>query len=110
MSRPKKPMAVSTGKISKEERANREAQEAKLKVERGGLEPPSHLTPRAQEEFLRVVNECESIGILDNLDLSVLSIYAFAWDQYLNCAERIQEDGPVIVKETATGIRQTVRG
>ena len=110
MGRPKKPMAVSASHLSKKGRADREAQEAKLKVERGGLEPPSHLTPRAQEEFLRVVNECESIGILDNLDLSVLSIYAFAWDQYLNCAEMIQKEGPVIIKETPTGIRQTVSG
>ena len=103
-------MAVSTANISKEERAQREQQESKLKVERNELQPPSHLTPRAQEEFLRVVNECERLDILDNLDLSVLSVYAFAWDMYLTCAEEIQRNGPVIIKETPSGISQSVSG
>lgn len=106
--RPKKTMAVSTGKISKEDRAKREKQEAQLKLERDGLKPPSNLTLRAQAEFMRVVGECEKLDILDNLDLSVLSIYAFAWDQYLTCAEMIQKEGPVEVKVTNNGESRSV--
>lgn len=106
--RPKKTMAVSTGKISKEDRAKREKQEAQLKLERDGLKPPSNLTLRAQAEFMRVVGECEKLDILDNLDRSVLSIYAFAWDQYLTCAEMIQKEGPVEVKVTNNGESRSV--
>lgn len=106
--RPKKTMAVSTGKISKDERAKREKQEAQLKLERDGLKPPSNLTLRAQAEFMRVVGECEKLDILDNLDLSVLSIYAFAWDQYLTCVEMIQKEGPVEVKVTNNGESRSV--
>ena len=67
----------STGKISKEDRANRKRQEEQLKIERNELEAgaPKWLSEQAAEEYKRVVEEAGKIGLLDNLDLAILAIY-----------------------------------
>ena len=81
MARPRKTSANLKRKISKEERAQRQAAEEKIKVKTDQLlTPPERLTERARQEFLRVVEESKELEVLDNLDLTFLIIYAEAWD------------------------------
>lgn len=109
MAQPRKLTCLSTGKIGKAERASREAQESKLKVSRADLTaPPDFLSESAQAEFMRVVRESEAIGIIDNLDLTVLALYANAWDEYIRCTEYIREHGPTVVQATANGDKEVI--
>ena len=83
--RPRKIVGISTGKIGKEKRINRKIQEEKLRLDRDQLEAgaPPWLSPLAQEEYMRVVQEAGKIRLLDNLDLAVLAIYADNYDRYV---------------------------
>ena len=93
--RPRKVVGISTGKIGKQKRLNRKIQEEKLKLERDQLEKgaPSWLSPLAQEEYIRVVQEAGKVRLLDNLDLAVLAIYADNYDRYVQASSALQEYG-----------------
>lgn len=93
--RPRKVVGISTGKIGKQKRLNRKIQEEKLKLECDQLEKgaPSWLSPLAQEEYMRVVQEAGKVRLLDNLDLAVLAIYADNYDRYVQASSALQEYG-----------------
>lgn len=69
----------------------------------GGFSVPNFLSDEAKQEFVRVVEAYESVGSLDSLDLSVLAVYADAWDNYEKLSKIIAETGPVLVKRRVTG-------
>ena len=98
MARPRKVVGISTGKIGKEKIANRQEQEKKIKVGREGLErgAPPWLDEEAAEEFERVVSEARAIDLFDNLDLTVLAIYADNYSRYMKAAEKMKNFGMVI--------------
>lgn len=100
--RPCKIVDISTGKIGKQARLNRKIQEEKIKLDRSALESgaPSWLNPLAAEEYTRVVTEAKKINLFDNLDLSVLAIYADSYSRYVDAAQKIQELGMTISNET----------
>lgn len=91
MARPRKTMATSTGKIGKEKIKERQAQEKELKLDKLDLLAPGYLTKVGRTEFTRVVEEAKKIDILDNLDLSVLGIYANAYSQYVEITQELQQ-------------------
>ncbi len=91
--RPRKSTVVSKQRIGKEERIRRQIEEEKVKVGREALIAPSWLSPFAKKEFKRVVSEAESIGLMDNLDFSVLAIYCNAYSSYLEITAIIKNVG-----------------
>lgn len=91
MARPRKTMATSTGKIGKDKIKERQAQEKELKLDKLDLLAPGYLTKVGRTEFTRVVEEAKKIDILDNLDLSVLGIYANAYSQYVEITQELQQ-------------------
>ena len=98
MGRTRKVVAISTGKIGKEKRLNRQIQEQSVKIDREQLEAsvPKWLNREATAEYRRVVAEAAKINLLDNLDLSTLAIYANAYAMYMEAATRMNEDGMTI--------------
>lgn len=94
---------ISTGKIGKEKIQARKEAEKKLKAERNDLVAPEWLSDNAKIEFERVVNECDKINILDNLDLGVLAIYCNAYDGYVETTKKLEVEGLVKKKMTKTG-------
>ena len=97
--RPRKVVAISTGKIGKEKRLNREIQEKAIKIDREQLEisAPAWLSDDAAEEYCRVVREAGKINLLDNMDLSVLAIYADNYSRYIDASEHLQADGSTVM-------------
>ena len=95
MARPRKVIGISTGKISKKDRMNRELQESKLKVGRDQLETgaPKWLNDEAAYEYNRVVREAAKVDLLDNLDLSILAIYADNYSRYIVASKSLNEKG-----------------
>lgn len=98
MARPRKVVSISTGKIGKEKIKNRQEQEEKIKLTRENLErgAPKWLDEEAAEEYERVVAEAGKIELLDNLDLTMLAVYADNYSRYKKSAERIREEGMTI--------------
>lgn len=96
--RPRKVVALSTGKIGKAEKLKRQAQENAVKIDRDDLErgAPDWLTERAKEEYLRVVREAAKVPFLDNLDKHIVAMYADAVDKYISAAEKLHKFGDVI--------------
>ncbi|MBC2576568.1 phage terminase small subunit P27 family [Peptostreptococcus canis] len=90
--RPPKLSVVSTGKIGKEKKLQREIAESKLKVKRN-LKAPNWLSKEAKKEFKRVVEESEPLKLIDNMDLSILSIYCDAYATYIEVTKKINEYG-----------------
>ena len=103
MSRARKVIDVSTGKIGKEKIKARKEAEKKLKAERDDLVAPDWLSENAKAEFDRVVSECDKINILDNLDLGVLAIYCNAYDGYVETTKKLEIEGVVKKKQKKTG-------
>lgn len=93
--RPRKIVDISTGKISKQEKLNRKIQEEKIKLDRTQLEKevPHWLDETAAEEFKRVVAEAKKINLYDNLDLTILAIYADNYSRYITATKAIREYG-----------------
>ena len=96
MGRCRKSTSMMRGKISKDSRLDRELAENQHKLPRDGLDPPEWLDMEARKEFTRVVEEAARIDLLDNLDLSVLAVYADAWSNYIALHAQIQKQGNVI--------------
>lgn len=107
MARPRKITVVATKHFTKEELEMRKNAEKRLGTARDALLPPKWLSKDAAEEFSRVVDETEAIGILDNLDLTVLAIYADAYSHYTKLAKDLQKRGPVIHPIGGDGHRKT---
>lgn len=103
MSRSRKVIDISTGKIGKEKIQARKEAEKKLKANRDDLIAPEWLTENAKSEFNRVVYQCDKINILDNLDLGVLAIYCNAYDGYIETTKKLEIEGLVKKKMTKTG-------
>lgn len=96
MPAPRKVVKMSRKHYTKSERLDRELAERQHKLPRDGLAPPEWLCEAAREEFIRVVDEATRIDMLDNLDLSVLALYADAWANYIALHEQLQKEGNVI--------------
>lgn len=100
--RPRKIIQMSTGKISKAERAEREAAEAKLRISRDELSPPSWLDAAGKKEFRRCVRNFEELNILDNLDLSTLAIYSDAYSHVQSLGKLLRGADAFIEDKEAT--------
>lgn len=96
MGRPRKVVAISTGKIGKNAKAARAEGEKHIKAKADALTPPDWLTDKASLEFQRVTQEAAEVGMLDNLDLSILAIYADNYSRYIEATTYMNLHSPVI--------------
>lgn len=101
--RPRKIIDISTGKISKKNRASRKAQEKKIKLPRDELIAPKWLNDIAKNEFTRVVKAAGKIDLLDNLDLALVAIYANAYSHFIELARNLDEMSDIATRFSANG-------
>ncbi len=99
MGRPRKVVSMSTGKISKAQKAARVEGEKALKVSRDELRAPDWLPDKAALEFERVCRNAAKLGMLDNLDLSVLAVYADNYNRYIEASMQLSMHGHVITTD-----------
>lgn len=98
MARKTEPMSLkvlngNTQRLSKKKIEARIQQEKEMKLPNDKLKPPKWLGDIAKKEFRYVVSQTDSIDLLNNLDLHVLSIYCDTYEKYVKCSEIIQRDG-----------------
>ena len=103
MARPRKVVDISTGKIGKQARVARQVAESKIKIDRKQLETgaPSWLCDGAAQEYNRVVREAGKIGLLDNLDMVVLAIYADNNARYVTASIEMRRSGLTVEGKVA---------
>lgn len=92
--RPRKVVDIQSSKMGKKEKINRKIQEEKIKIDRAGLEPPSFLPAKGKKEFKRIVEEAGKIDLLDNLDLSILTIYCNSYCNYIEISQQMKKQEP----------------
>lgn len=98
MANPRKVVDLSTRKIGKTEKLNRKRQEEELRLDRDALEEgaPEWLDEMAAEEYMRVVREAAKLPLFDNLDRSVLAIYASNYSKFVDAEKNLQKYGAVV--------------
>jgi len=91
MARPREPieLIIAKGKkhLTKKEIEERRAQE--VKAPNNNIEPPSYLPDDLKEEFNRIANELNEIGIMSNLDCEALARFIVAENQYQKVSQKI---------------------
>lgn len=88
-----RPIATHARHYTKQERLEREMRENDLRTARDDLRPPAWLGDAARAEFCRVVDEAGKIGLLDNMDKSVLALYAHTCQLYEEAAAHLKIEG-----------------
>ena len=81
MGRPAKPVAISSGKISKETKNKRKETEEKLRGDFQKVIPPDWLNERQRQVFEYVAGELAGGKIVSNVDVFVLTSFAVAVDR-----------------------------
>ena len=92
MAKPAKPISVSTGNITKEQRQARQEAEDKLKSGSDAIMPPDYLNENQKIIFTNIVTELKNTGLLTNLDNYILAICAVAVDRLQAIETLINED------------------
>ena len=95
MPTPHKVLSMQTKHLTKKEKMARQVAESKIKIDRKQLETgaPSWLCDGAAQEYNRVVREAGKIGLLDNLDMVVLAIYADNYARYVTASIEMRRTG-----------------
>lgn len=99
MGRPPKIIDLQKRHNTKAEIAKKRESEKKLGLARDHLKAPVWLRKEARLEFERIVKETEEIGMLDNLDLAVLAIYADAYYHYTKLSKQLAREGDTVIEE-----------
>lgn len=105
MSRGKKPLAMQKGNLTVLQKTEKKAQEESIITGRDQLDkPPSWLVNAiAKKEFIRIVKECESIGVIGNLDINNLGGYCNAYAFYIKATKELKKENLVVEKIRKNG-------
>ena len=100
MARPAKPVLVNSMHLDHEQKTKRLKTENELKGGDDQITPPSYLSAKQKKIFTQVVKELTESGILANLDVTVLSVYAIAVDRLFEIEKRINKDFDLILDQS----------
>lgn len=102
MARPRKRLEAQTGHRTKEEKREREKQEELTKVSRN-LKAPKWLNEEAVKIFNETVKLLNSIQVLDDLDVPLLSAYSDCYARLQKTASTLDIEGYKVIKESKNG-------
>ena len=66
---------------------------------------PRHLDAEAREEWQRICDELDQMGLLTTADRPALAVYCVAWSRWIDCEEKVKELGAVTASPK-TGVAQ----
>ena len=92
MARPAKSVSVSNGKISVEEKRQRQNVENTLKGSTDKIKPGSYLSKNQKKIFKNIVEELKKSKILGNLDVYILNQAAISIDRLQILDKQANED------------------
>lgn len=92
MGRPAKSIAVSDGKISLEEKRERQQIENSLKGSADKIKPSTYLSKNQKKIFKNIVKELQNSKILGNLDIYILNQAAISIDRLQMLDKKANDD------------------
>lgn len=98
MPTPRKLVYMKTKHMSKKDRAAEEAAAEHFRADTDELVPPDWLPEIGKEEFRRIIRNAARLGMLDNLDLAEVTIYAKNWAMFVSASKNISTKGLVYKK------------
>ena len=101
MGRPKLPLELQKGNLTKEQQVEKELEQDLAKANSNQLDkPPLWLRDKvAKKEWKRLVEQFRSISIISNLDLNNLAAYCNAYSCYRQSIDELQGK-PLVVEYT----------
>ncbi|CAM3411938.1 phage terminase small subunit P27 family [Pseudostreptobacillus hongkongensis] len=102
MARPRKPLELQKRNNTKAEIEERKFQEENSKVSRN-LKAPNWLNKNSKKIFEETVKLINSIEVLDDLDVSILSMYSDAYSRVQELTKLVDTEGYTVIKETKAG-------
>jgi len=104
MARPKKPLNMQEGHLTKEQQKEKELQEEIIQTATDQLQkPPLWLRDNiAKKEWKRLVEQFKAISVISNLDLNNLGAYCNAYSFYLEATKELKGK-PLTVEYTNKG-------
>lgn len=96
MGRPAKPVAISSGKISKETKNKRKKAENELRGGSDLVTPPDWLNVRQHQIFEYVAKELAGGKIVGNIDVFILSSFAVAVDRLEQIEKMINDNSELM--------------
>ncbi len=97
MPRPAKSVNVQQSAMTKEEIADRQAMEEKLK-KKGRLTPPRHLSAAQKKIFKFIVDNLKEADILGKLDIPIIAQTAICIDRLQTIEEKINNKPSLLVE------------
>ena len=98
MARPAKPLSETSGAMTKEQAAERDKAERRLRGKDDKIKAPSYLTNAQKKVFNYIVNELKEAGVLGNLDLYVLTLAAVSIDRITDIEDRINKNPDLLLE------------
>ncbi|GMQ56775.1 hypothetical protein AN1V17_11690 [Vallitalea sediminicola] len=110
MARPKKPVNIQSGNLTRQQKIEKELQENLVKTGTEQLQKtPKWLRDSvAKKEWKRLVKQFESIGILTNLDVVNLGAYCNAYSYYIEATNELNNEEMVVEYTNKAGATNEV--
>lgn len=110
MGRPKLPLELQKGNLTKEQQVEKELEEDLVRANSNQLDkPPLWLRDKvAKKEWKRLVEQFRSISIISNLDLNNLAAYCNAYSCYLETVKELQGKSLVVEYTNKSGATNVV--
>lgn len=67
------------------------------------VKAPAHLTGEAKKVYTRLVSQLFNMGYLAEIDVDVLSLYAFEYSELIKLQRKLQKEGYIVAEETKNG-------
>ncbi len=109
MGRKRKPIEMQSGNLIKEDREQRQQEEASVTVGKNQLSrAPDWLSDDiAKKEWKRIIKELGSVELIGNLDRSNLGAYCNAYSGYVRATEELQGQPLIVERVTNAGVSVT---
>ena len=98
MGRPKLPLELQKGDLTKEKQAEKQMEQELIKTNSEQLDKaPSWLRDKyAKKEWKRLVDEYKSLSVICNLDYNNLGIYCNSFSNYIEVSKKLDKEDKVV--------------
>ncbi|MCP3026006.1 phage terminase small subunit P27 family [Halobacillus sp. A5] len=113
MGRKAKPAHLHLLEGSKSHRSNDELEKRKqaeedMNFKDDSVRAPTWLRKEAKKHFNKLVKEFKGSGLLKNVDVNALALYADALLDYIECTRTVEEDGFTIEQTNKAGATNSI--
>lgn len=105
MARPRKNTSALQGAYTAEEMKQRLENEKSIQGKCDNLEPPEfiQLDEVALNKYLQLVEELTEVGVVANVDVDLLAVYADSWSKYVRATKMLAMQNMVEEQENKLG-------